>query len=130
MTKVATRPEIYILVVIGECHLEIEKEVCMHKTMDKIIDRIIKEDCKTMTEITLGEEIIGRHKITEVSRITEVDVGTIIETMIEMTIEMTILEEVEVSLGKDEIHILSEGMTEVVVNQNQDQGLVQESVQR
>ena len=33
------------------------------------------------------------------------------ETTIEMTIEMTILEEVEVGLGKENIHVMSEGVT-------------------
>ena len=114
----------------------------MHITMDKITDRIIEVDHKTFTEITLGEEIIGRHKIAEVSRIIEVDVGTIIETIIEkiiktiietitemiteistetimeMTVEMTILEEVEVGLEEDDPQVMSERKTEAVVDQS------------
>ena len=87
MTKLATRPEIDLLMVIGRCHLEIEIEVGMHKTVDKITDRIVLVDCKTVTEMTLGEEILGRCKIIEVSRITEVEVGTVIETFIEIITE-------------------------------------------
>ena len=74
----------------------------------------------------------------KVSRITEVDIETVIEmtteilteATIKMTIEMTILKEVEVGLWKDIIHIMSEGMTEAVVGQDPDQVLVQEPVQR
>ena len=144
MTKVANRTEIDLIVVIGECHvdIEIEVEVGTLRSMDKIIE----VDCKTITEMTLGEEIIGRCKITDVSRTIEVDVGTVTETIMETcidtntetitqiitetTIEMApILEEVEVGLEKDNPQVLSEGMTEAVVDQNQDQGLVQEPVQ-
>ena len=112
----------------------------MHKTMDKIIDRIIEVDHKTITEITLGEEIIGKCKITQVSRTIEVDIGAIIETIIETItetvteiitetiMEMTI-EEVEVGLKKDDPQVMSEGKIEAVVDQNQDQGLIQEPMQ-
>ena len=96
----------------------------------KIIDRIIEEDCKATIEMTIGVEIIGRCKIIEV-RIIEVD----IETITEMTTEMTHLEEVEVGLEKNVTHVTLEGMTEAVLDlhqgqdEDQDQGLVQESVQ-
>ena len=69
--------------------------------MDEITDRIIEGECKKAIEMTLGEEIIGRHKIIEV-RIMEVDVemitDTCTETILEMTIETKILEEAEVGL--------------------------------
>ena len=87
VTRVVTGPEIDLLVVIRECHLEAEVEVNIYKIMDRTIDRIIEEDCKTIIEITLGKEIIGRCKIIGISRITEVDVETITVTVIEMTIE-------------------------------------------
>ena len=45
-------------------------------------------------EMTLGEEIVGKHKIIEVS-IIEVDIKTILE--------MTISEEAEVGPGRDSI---------------------------
>ena len=53
----------------------------------------------------LGETILEECKIIEV-RIIEVDTEVIIET--------TILEEVEVSLEKDNIRAILEGMTEAV----------------
>ena len=66
--------------------------------------------------MTLGEEILGKQKIMEVS---------IIEVDIEAIIEMTILEEVEVGLGKDSIQVILEGMTKAVVaDQDQVQDLV------
>ena len=99
--------------MIGECHLEVQ--IGTYKIMGITIDRITEEDCKAVIEMTLGEEILGRHKTIEV-RITKVDVET------------TILEEVEVGLGKDKTQVMSEGMTEAVVDQDQDQGLVQEPV--
>ena len=90
MTKVTTRSEIGLLVVIGEHHLEAEVEVGKYTFMDRTIDRIIGEYCKTVTEMTLGEETIGRCKVIEV-RIIEVDVETITEVAIEIVIE-TIVE--------------------------------------
>ena len=60
--------------------------------------------------MTLGEEILGIHKIVEVR---------IIEVGIETTIEMTILEEVEVGLGKDNTQVIFEGMIEAIVDQDQ-----------
>ena len=50
-------------------------------------------------EMTLGEEILGKHKNTEF---------IIIEVDVEVTTEMTILEEVEVGLGKDNIQVILE----------------------
>ena len=47
-------------------------------------------------EMTLGEKILEEHKI------------------IEVIIEMTTLEEVEVGLGKDNIQVILEGMTETI----------------
>ena len=159
MAKVTTRTEIDLIVMIRQCHIEIEieVEVGMHKTMDKITGIIIEVDYKTITKMTLGEDIIGRCKNTEVSRITEVDVGTFAETIIgtiietiigiiietiigtitemmteiltEPNIEMAILKEKEVHLGKDDPQVMSEGMTESIVDQNQDQSLIQEPVQ-
>ena len=86
MIKVITRIETDLTVVIGECHLGVQLGM----------DRIIEEGCNMLIiiEITLGEEILGQHKIIEVS---------IIEVDIETTKEMTILEEVEVGPGKDKI---------------------------
>ena len=71
------------------------------------MDRIIGEDhdMSIIIEMTLGETIIERCKIIEV-KILEVDIEIII-------IEMTTLEEVEVGLGKDNIQIILEGMTEL-----------------
>ena len=78
LTKVTTRLEIDLTALLEECHLEIEVEVDSYKIMDKITDRIIEGDHKTIIGITLGEEITGRHKPIEV-RIIEVDVETITE---------------------------------------------------
>ena len=113
MTKVTNRPKIDLLGVIGECHLEIGVEVCIYKIMDITIERIIEEDYNTVIEMTLGEEILERHKTIEI-RITEVDTETITkitieihaETTIEMTIEMKILEEVEVGLSKEDTQVM------------------------
>ena len=74
MIKVTIIPEIDLLVVIGECHLEVEVEIDTYK----IIDRIIGVDHKIIIEMTLGVETIGRCKVIEVSRIMEVDIETII----------------------------------------------------
>ena len=88
MTKVTTRPEIDLIVVIGDNHLEMK--VGMYRIMERTIDRIIGVDGKTVMEMTLGEEIVERYKIIEVGT-TEVDVGTVIETVIE-TIKENITE--------------------------------------
>ena len=93
------------------------------------MDRIIEGDHKIIINMTLGEEIIGKHRTIEV-RIIEVDIETITETctkittetIIEITIEMTTLTEIEeVGLEKDNAHITLGGITEVVVDQHQDQ---------
>ena len=91
------------IVVTGECHLGVGLSM----------DRIIEEDCTMLIiiEKTLGEEILGKAKIMEVS-ITEVD--------IEAIIEMIILEEVEVGLWKDSIQVILEGMMKPLVS-DQDQ---------
>ena len=60
MTKVTTGLEVDLTVVIEKCHSEIVVEVDLYKISDRITDRIIKGDHKTITEMTLGEEIIGR----------------------------------------------------------------------
>ena len=82
------------------------------------MDKIIGKDhfMSTIIEITLEETILEKHKITEV-KILEVD--------IEGITEMITLEEVEVGLGTDNIQIILEGMTEVVVvGQDKVQGIV------
>ena len=66
--------------------------------------------------MTLGEEILGKHKFIKVS---------IIGVDIEAITEMIILEEVEVGPGKESIQVILEGMIKVVVV-SQDQ--VQEPV--
>ena len=66
--------EIDLTVLIEEYHLEVEVDLC--NIMDKITDRIIEGDHKMIKEMTLGDEIIGRCKITEVTN-TEVDVEII-----------------------------------------------------
>ena len=83
---------------VGECYLGV----------DLSMDRIIEEDCNMLIiiEMTLEEDILGKHKIIEV-RILEVD--------IEAIIEMTILEEVEIGLGKDNTQVILKGMIKVVV---------------
>ena len=58
-----------------------------------------------LTEMTLGETILEKCKIIEV-KILEVD--------IEVIIEMTTLEEVGVGLGKDNIQVILDRMTEAV----------------
>ena len=73
MTKVATSLEADHLVVIEHC-IETEVELGMRK----ITDRIIEIDHKTTTEMTMGEKIIGRFKIS--SRNIEVDIEIITET--------------------------------------------------
>ena len=51
MTKVTTRPDTDLTVVIEECLLEVELSM----------DRIIEEDHSilTSTEMTLGDEVLG-----------------------------------------------------------------------
>ena len=114
MTKVTDGLEIDLAVVIEECHLDIEAEVDSYRTMDRIIER----DCKTTTEMTIGEEIIGRHKIIE-AIIIELKVETITETSTETiigtTLGMTTLKEVgDVGLQKDNTHAILEGMIAAV----------------
>ena len=102
MIKAIIRIDTGKIVVIGEYHLGVELSM----------DRIIEEDCNMLIiiEMTLGEEILGKCKIMEVS---------IIEVVIEAIIEMTALEEVEVGLGKDSIQVILEGIIEAVVDQDQ-----------
>ena len=59
-----------------------------------------------LIEVVLGKTVFEEQKITKV-KILEVD--------IEEIIEMTNLEEVEVGLGKDNIQVTLEEMTEIVV---------------
>ena len=103
MIKAIIRIDTDQIVVIGECHLGVELDM----------DKIIKEGCNMLIiiEMTLGEEILGKCKIIEVS---------IIEVDIETFIEITILEEVEVGPGRDSIQvILGEMIKAVVVDQDQ-----------
>ena len=95
MIRVIIRIDINQVVEIGEHHLEVEVSM----------DRIIEEDCNMLKpiEMILGENVLEECKIIEV-RILEMD--------IEVIIEMTILEEVEV--GKDNIQVILDGMTEAV----------------
>ena len=81
------------IVVIGECLLGVELG----------IDRITEEgnNMLLIIEMTLGEEILGKCKIKEIS---------IIDVNIETIIEMTNLEEVDVGLGKEIILVILEGM--------------------
>ena len=60
--------------------------------------------------MTWGEEVLEGFKFITV---------TILEVDIEVTIEMKTLEEAEVDLGKDNIHIVLGGMIKVVVDQGQ-----------
>ena len=98
MIRAIIRLETIQIVMIEECHLEVETSM----------DRIIGEGCNMLIiiEMTLGVEILGKHKIIEV---------TIMEVDIETIIEMTILEEVEIGLGKDSIQVILERMIEAVV---------------
>ena len=108
MIKTVIRIDTGQILVKGNFHLGVEL------SMDRII-----EEGHTMfiiIKMTLGEEIQGKCKIMEVS---------IIEVDIEAVIEMTALEEVEVGLGKNSIHVILEGMIVAVVAE-QDQ--VQEPV--
>ena len=71
------------------------------------MDKTIEEGHNMLIpiEMILGEKILEKHKIIEVR---------ILEVYIEVIIETTTLEEVEVGLGKDNIQIILEGMTEAV----------------
>ena len=86
------------IVEIGEHHSEVEVSM----------DRTIEEGCNMLIpiEMTLEENILEKHKIIEVKNL---------EMDIEVIIEMTTLQEVEVSLWKDNIWVILEGMTETVV---------------
>ena len=108
MIKVGTRRDTDLTVVIEECHFGVELGM----------DRIIEEDCSMLIiiEMTLGEEILGKHKIIEVS---------IIEVDVETTIEMITLEEVEVGPGKDNIQVTLEGMMEAVTDEVQEPVLLE-----
>ena len=70
--KVTTGLEIDHLMELGEHHIEIE--VDLYKIMARTIGRVVEKDHSTLTitEMTLGEDITGRCKITEI-RSTEVD---------------------------------------------------------
>ena len=103
MIKAIIRIDIDQIVEMGECHLGVEFSM----------DRTVEEHCNMLIiiEMTLGEEVLVEFKIIEVKNL-EVD--------IEVTIEMKTLEEVEVNLEKDNIHIILEGMIDtVVVDQDQ-----------
>ena len=110
MTKVTTRPETDLTVVTEECHLEVEV------SMDRIIEEY--HSILTVIEMTLGEEIIGRHKFIEI-RIIEVDVEMTTKTTIETITEITVKEEVEVCLGREDTQVILKGMIEVVADQDQ-----------
>ena len=71
------------------------------------MDRIIEEGCYMLVPIQmiLEETILEKCKIIEV-KILEVD--------IEVIIEMASFEEVDVGHGKDNIHIILEGIIEAV----------------
>ena len=102
MIKVIIRIGTDQIVEIGECHLEVE---C---SMDRIIEE--GQNMLVIKEMTLGEEIWGKCQIIESK----------FRGKYRVTIEMITLEEVEVGLGKDNIQVLLEGMTEVVaVGQDQ-----------
>ena len=83
MIKVIIRIDTDHIVLIGECHLGTELGM----------ERIIEEghNMLIIIEMTLGQEILGKYRIIEVS---------IIEVDIEAVIKITTLEEVEVGLGK------------------------------
>ena len=83
MIKETTRIDKDLTVVIEECHFEVEHG--MDRTIEEGHNMLI------IIEMTLGDEILGKCKIIEVS---------IIDVDIEKTIEMTILEEVEADPGK------------------------------
>ena len=85
------------IVEIEACHSGVEHS--MAKTEEG-------HNMLTIIEMTLREEILGGHKITEVN---------ILEVDIKLTIEMKTLEEVEVGLEKDNIQVILEGMIEAVV---------------
>ena len=72
------------------------------------MDRIIGKDhvISITIEMSVEETILEKCRIIEVR---------ILEVNIEGITEMTTLEEVEVGLGKDNIQVISAGMTEVVV---------------
>ena len=98
MIKEIIRIDIGLIVEIGEHHIEVEVSV----------DKATEEYCITLiiTEITLDETILEKHKITE-NKIIEVDTEEITE--------MIILEDVEVGLGIDNTQIILEGMIKEVV---------------
>ena len=98
MIGVIFRIDVEQTVEIGEHHSEVEVS----------IDRIIEEghNMLIIIEMTLGEEILGNHKIMEVS---------IIELDIETIIEITILEEVKIGPGKDNIQVILAGMIKAAV---------------
>ena len=76
------------------------------------MDRVIEEDYIMSISIEMTTEgiILGIYKIIEVK---------ILEMGTEGNIEMIILEQVGVDLGTDNIQIISEGMTEVVIGLDQ-----------
>ena len=87
--RVIIRIDIDQIVEIGELHSEVEVSM----------DRIIEEGHNMLTpiEMILGETDLEECKIKEVRTL---------EMEIEVIIEMTTLEEVEVSLGKDNIQVI------------------------
>ena len=57
-----------------------DRRISFRDSVDVDLYKIIEGDCKIVIEMSLGEEILGRHKTIEV-RITEVNTGTIIEML-------------------------------------------------
>ena len=95
MLRVIIRMDIDQIVEIGELHSEVKVST----------DRIIEEGCNILIPIEMFSEEANLEK----GKIIEV---RILEVAIEVIIEMTISEEVEV--GKDNIQVIVEGMTEAV----------------
>ena len=97
MIRVIIRIDLDQIVEIGELCSEVEVHT----------DRIIEKGHKMLIPIQmiLGEKILEEHKLTDV---------TTLELDIEVIIEMTALEQVDVVPGKDNIPVISEGMTEAV----------------
>ena len=102
MIREVTKIDICQIVQIGEHHIEVEVSM----------DKIIEEDhvMFIIIEMIIEEITPEMHRITEDQRV---------EVETEGIIGRILLEEVGVSLGRDNIQVILEGMIEVTVDQDQ-----------
>ena len=88
-------------------------EIEEHQTEIEVnVDKIIEEDCVVLIII----EMIIEEIISEICKIIEVK---ILDVNTKGVVETIIFKEVEVGLGKDNIQVILEGVTEIIVSLDQ-----------